>query len=150
MKMTMMILGMMFAGIQANAATAPLTYTSTAGTLSGTPGQSQICRISETEVVLIAQGPAIRIPHSIIKQTQWTNEIPNATILESLMNQAAATAMQSTETRLFIGSSSQNYNMAMEDGSIVTILQQSSFQTIRFNPSTAAKEIVALIDLNCK
>ncbi len=152
MKKTMMILTLVFASSHAMAAdmTNTLSFTTTNGSLSQFPGQSKICKIVAEQTLITSQGPKMAVSHQITKQTQWTHEIPNATILESLTNEASQISMQSTETRMMIGGSTQLYSATLANGTTISILQQNSFQTVRFNPSTAAKEIVALIDLNCK
>ena len=147
----MMILGLVMLAQPALAldSSALLTYTSSNGPISPTFQQVYTCQMGQAGTTSETKGPQIQFPHETLKQIVWTAAIPNATVLESLMNEAVQHTLVSTEAHLLIGGSVQMYNVSV-NGKSITILQQNSFHNTRYNPSTAATEIEQLMDLNCK
>ena len=124
-----------------------ISYTSNNGTVL--QFQTFSCNISATTTSTELTGRIIDFPHVILKQNVWTKDVPNATVLESLVNEAAQHELIKGKFAGLVGGAEENYSINA-NGAQTLIYQDSAGRIMQYNPSTAAKKLEAFVNANCK
>jgi hypothetical protein len=91
-------------------------------------------------------GPSIQFPHTSLVQVQYTHDVPNQAVMESLVGDAARAPVQSNPGP--IGGPTVSYVAHIDAGQAI-LLVRSGQTVIRQNHSAAALKLQKLIDQNC-
>jgi hypothetical protein len=147
----LVMISLSLVSVSANANAQPfmnlLQLTSNNGMVAPSFERNFTCTINLVDVVTVLSGPAIRaVP--IHKPTTFTRDVPNITVAQSLVSEAARYKAHGGVVGP-IGAARKNYSAFYSPSKIITLMEKAGSIPVSTNPSEAAFRLEAFMDVNC-
>ena len=139
-------MGFLIFSASVNATT--LNYTSMPGSLSPQDSKGFSCLITEAGVLKKQLGGTGLINKAVHMATVYSNDIPNVSVLQSLIADAAYFQLSNNQIAP-IGGSNEVYSGTTDTDTDVVLLHKTAGLVVSFNTSPSAGKVEAFIDANC-
>ena len=130
-------------------ATALLTFTHSNGTVAPEYQRHYTCNIYANTLTKKTDGGVIYLPNPIESKTQYNQEIPNVTVLKSLILEASRFTLQTSPEPIGGEMSFYTATLPTKAHTQIVLRNLAGNLVIKNNSSPAAKKLVNFMNQNC-